>query len=81
MLDEIAATGYTGMELGPYGFLATDPDAARAGLQKRNLTIIAAFVPVKLVDEAAGSACERGGYIRWFWGKGEIGPIMAGERV
>ncbi len=53
VLDEIAETGYTGLELGPYGYLPTDPGKLRDELQKRGLHLLSAFVPVKLVDAAA----------------------------
>jgi inosose dehydratase len=48
MLDELVATGYTGTELGDWGFMPTDPSALAAELQRRNLTLIGAFVPVDL---------------------------------
>lgn len=53
VLDEIAATGYTGMELGPWGYMPTDPDVLRGELSKRGLQLLSSFVPVKLVDERA----------------------------
>lgn len=53
VLDEIAQTGYTGIELGPYGYLPTDPAVLRDELQRRGLQMLSAFVPVKLVDAAA----------------------------
>ena len=53
VLDEIVETGYIGTELGPWGFMPTNPDALRAELEKRNLQMVSAFVPIKLVDEAA----------------------------
>lgn len=56
VLDEIAETGYTGTELGPYGYLPTDPDVLRAELDKRGLKMLSAFVPVKLVDASAHEA-------------------------
>jgi len=56
VLDEIAGTGYTGIELGPYGYLPTDPALLRAELDKRGLQLLSAFVPVKLVDESAHEA-------------------------
>ncbi len=46
VLDEIAATGYTGAELGDYGFMPTEPDALRAELAARDLRLLGAFVPV-----------------------------------
>src|SRR5438309_11112848 len=48
VLDEIAATGYTGTELGDWGFMPTDPGRLRAELDRRGLSLLAAFVPVRL---------------------------------
>ena len=48
VLDEIAATGYAGTELGDYGFLPTDPAALRDELVARELSLVGAFVPVAL---------------------------------
>jgi len=56
VLDEIAGTGYTGIELGPYGYLPTDPAKLREELGKRGLQLLSAFVPVKLVDASAHAA-------------------------
>lgn len=53
VLDEIAATGYTGTELGDYGFMPTDPRDLHAELAARDLALLGAFVPVALVDPAA----------------------------
>jgi inosose dehydratase len=53
MLDELAATGYTGTELGDWGFMPTDPAALRAELRRRALTLVGAFVPVALKDPDA----------------------------
>lgn len=53
VLDEIAQTGYVGVELGPWGYLPTDPLMLRDELDKRGLQLLSAFVPVKLVDAAA----------------------------
>lgn len=58
VLDEIASTGYVGTELGPWGYLPSDPSALRVELDKRGLQMISAYVPVKLVDEAAHPAAE-----------------------
>jgi inosose dehydratase len=48
MLDELAATGYTGTELGDWGYMPTDPAALRVELAKRHLVMLGAFVPVAL---------------------------------
>jgi len=56
VLDEIAATGYTGTELGDWGFMPTDPKELNAEVSKRNLTMLGAFVPVALANEAAHEA-------------------------
>ncbi len=53
MLDELAETGYTGTELGDWGYMPTDPDALRAELAARRLTMLGAFVPVALKDPDA----------------------------
>lgn len=50
VLDEMVQAGYTGTELGPYGFLPTESDKLRQELEKRNLTLLAAFVPLPLGD-------------------------------
>lgn len=53
VLDEIAETGYTGTELGDWGFMPTDPAALRAELARRGLDLLAAFVPVALANADA----------------------------
>lgn len=53
VLDEIAATGYIGTELGDYGFMPTEPRDLRAELAARDLALLGAFVPVALADPAA----------------------------
>jgi len=40
VLDEMKRAGYDGTELGPYGFLPTDPKALRAELSSRGLAIL-----------------------------------------
>jgi inosose dehydratase len=56
MLDEMVEAGYTGTELGPYGFFPTDPLVLRPQLEKRKLKLLGSFVPVKMTDPAAGVA-------------------------
>jgi inosose dehydratase len=56
MLDEMVQAGYTGTELGPYGFFPTDPKILQPQLEKRKLKLLASFVPVKMTDPAAGKA-------------------------
>jgi inosose dehydratase len=56
MLDEMVEAGYTGTELGPYGFFPTDPKALKPHLEKRKLKLLGSFVPVKMTDPAAGAA-------------------------
>lgn len=53
VLDEMAATGYAGTELGDWGFMPTEPGPLRAEVERRGLALIGAFVPVRLSDEAA----------------------------
>jgi len=59
MLDEMVEAGYTGTELGPYGFFPTDPKVLKPQLAKRELHLLGSFVPVVLSDPAsAGIAVE-----------------------
>lgn len=53
MLDELAETGYTGTELGDWGYMPTDPARLAAELHKRGLVMLGAFVPVALKDPGA----------------------------
>jgi inosose dehydratase len=53
MLDELAGTGYTGTELGDWGYMPTDPDVLHEHLHRRRLTMVGAFVPVALKHPAA----------------------------
>jgi inosose dehydratase len=53
MLDELRDTGYTGTELGDWGFMPTDPAELRAELGRRSLAMVGAFVPVALKDAEA----------------------------
>src|ERR1700675_2499710 len=57
MLDDMVSAGYTGTELGPYGFFPTDAKVLQPQLDKRKLKLVASFVPVKRTDPAAGPAC------------------------
>jgi inosose dehydratase len=43
-LDEVAAAGYTRIELGPYGYLPTDPSHLRDELDQRGLTMTAGTI-------------------------------------
>lgn len=56
MLDEMMQAGYTGSELGPYGFFPTDPHILQPQLAKRKLKLLASFVPVKMTDPGASKS-------------------------
>jgi inosose dehydratase len=56
MLDEMVEAGYTGTELGPYGFFPTDPLVLQPQLEKRKLKLLGSFVPVKMTDPSASTA-------------------------
>jgi len=56
MLDELAETGYTGTELGDWGYMPTEPQLLRSELRRRGLVMLGAFVPVALKDPAAHEA-------------------------
>src|SRR5438105_15668811 len=50
VMDEIAAAGYEGTELGPWGFYPTDAALLRQELRDRNLALASAFCPVDLTN-------------------------------
>ena len=56
MLDELAETGYTGTELGDWGYMPTDPAGLKTELGRRDLVMLGAFVPVALKDPSAHDA-------------------------
>jgi inosose dehydratase len=56
MMDEMVEAGYTGTELGPYGFFPTDAKVLQPELEKRKLKLLASFVPVKMTEPSAGAA-------------------------
>ena len=53
VLDEMAAAGYAGTELGDWGFLPTDPAALANEVAQRKLALVGAFVPIALAQEEA----------------------------
>ena len=53
MLDELAETGYTGTELGDWGYMPTDPPVLRGELSRRGVVMLGAFVPVALKEPSA----------------------------
>jgi inosose dehydratase len=60
MLKELVETGYTGTELGDWGFMPTDPEMLRRELANRNVVMLGAFVPVALkFEQAHGEGRER----------------------
>lgn len=50
VLDEMQQTGYSGTELGDWGFMPTDPDRLRDELAARDLALIGSWVSVFLHD-------------------------------
>jgi inosose dehydratase len=53
VIAEIRQGGYEGTELGDWGFMPTNPVRLRGELARHRLDLIAAFVPVALVDRQA----------------------------
>jgi len=53
VLDEMAAAGYAGTELGDWGFLPTEPALLAAEVRRRSLSLVGAFVPIALARENA----------------------------
>ncbi|MEO8456957.1 MAG: TIM barrel protein [Chloroflexota bacterium] len=58
VLSEIAAAGYTGSELGDWGFMPNDPALLRDELASRKLAMIGAFTPLRLSDKNAHGDAE-----------------------
>jgi len=56
VLDELAAAGYVGTELGDWGFMPTEPTHLSSELASRGLSMLGAFVPVRLADAEAHAA-------------------------
>ncbi|MGB6718700.1 MAG: TIM barrel protein [Candidatus Acidiferrales bacterium] len=54
ILQEIVSAGYTGTELGPYGFFPTDPAVLNKTLQRFGLTMLSSFVPVPITEPSRG---------------------------
>jgi inosose dehydratase len=52
MLGEMVSAGYTGTELGPYGYFPTDSAVLNETLKRFQLTMLSSFVPVPLTDPA-----------------------------
>jgi len=55
VLDEMVEAGYTGTELGPYGFLPFDENQLRDDLESRGLTLLSAYVQVNFLDPRSQS--------------------------
>ena len=53
VMDEIAAAGYQGTELGPFGYYPMDAALLRAELGKRKLQLASSYVPLPLEQEGA----------------------------
>jgi inosose dehydratase len=56
VLNEIRQSGYTGTELGDWGFMPTDPKQLEGEIHGRGLALLGAFVPVMLKDPACHAA-------------------------
>jgi len=50
IFQEIISAGYTGTELGPYGYFPTDPMVLNKTLQRMGLRLLSSFVPVPIAD-------------------------------
>jgi inosose dehydratase len=55
-LDEIAAAGYEWTELGPYGYLPTEPEALKSELERRGLRASGTFVMFDFEDAELAAA-------------------------
>ena len=73
-LDEIAEAGYEWTELGPYGYMPTDPNNLLAELDRRRLKVTAAFTMVHLEDPAVWPELQR-----QMLGGGELAAALGGR--
>ncbi len=81
MLDELCETGYTGTELGDWGFMPTEPAALRAELEQRGLAMVGAFVPVALKHahahaDGAASAVKTARLLAAVAAPGGVSPLI-----
>lgn len=53
-LDQVASLGYRWTELGPYGYMPTDPAALKGELDRRGLQIVATATDVHVLEDPAG---------------------------
>ncbi len=61
MLDELVETGYTGTELGDWGYMPTDPVWLSEELAKRNsVVMLGAYVPVAMKNPATHAEGRQG---------------------
>jgi inosose dehydratase len=51
MLQTVQELGYTGIELGPPGYLGADADAVLRTLEPYGLELVGAFAPLRIADE------------------------------
>lgn len=56
VLDEMAALGFRGTELGPEGYLPADPARLHLELRQRGLALVGAFCPVTFHNPAQAAA-------------------------
>jgi inosose dehydratase len=60
VFDEVAAAGYRGLELGPYGYVPLDLDRVSAALDSRGLSIVAGTIFDDLASRNLGQAAQQG---------------------
>jgi inosose dehydratase len=56
VLDEMAAAGFAGTELGPHGYLGRDAVEVKTALSARGLRLVGAFCPLPLTDADGGKS-------------------------
>ena len=59
VLEEIAASGYAGTELGDWGFMPTEPAVLQERLDRQRLAMVGAFVTTRLADPRSYEASVR----------------------
>lgn len=58
MLDELVETGYTGTDLGDWGYMPTNPNQLKAEIAHRHLMMVSGYVPMSFKDAATHPQAE-----------------------
>ena len=81
MLDTIADAGYEGCELGPVGYLASEPDDVARRFAPRGLEIVAAYVATDLAAPLSPAFLEEGHVVATILAAGDGKVLLLGDAM